>query len=229
MGPINVFSFKRFLHKQVSTRHLQLMLVLGLFSGQSLASGTTSNPVSMTTSSTATGSAAPSSSSSSSSLSASSLNALSSLASSLYQASSPAAGTLSAATNPYPIRTMIGNVYFRLMQHRKQLMIIPPLVRVLYQYRRPIVSAFQSFAGSAGSSLATKGAAGLGALAADTASSQTSAASGGLAAGASSNIPFYAPPPPMYGSASAGLLPHLMSPSNSYPAHPSLNFPAYSG
>lgn len=50
--------------------------------------------------------------------------------------------------NPYPFRTMIGNLMFRLRQHRTQMLLIPSVIRIVYQYRRPIVdglsTAYQS-------------------------------------------------------------------------------------
>ena len=50
--------------------------------------------------------------------------------------------------NPYPFRTMIGNLMFRLRQHRTQMLLIPSVIRIVYQYRRPIgdglSSAYQS-------------------------------------------------------------------------------------
>lgn len=58
----------------------------------------------------------------------------------------------STVPSKYPIRTVVGNLYFRLRKHRAPIMIIPPLLRIVYQYRHPIMggltSAFKSMVGA---------------------------------------------------------------------------------
>jgi len=54
------------------------------------------------------------------------------------------------AGNPYPIRTKIGNMFYRLRQHKTPIMVIPPLIRLMYQFRRPIINGVSSaFKGAA--------------------------------------------------------------------------------
>ncbi|KAH9409307.1 hypothetical protein TYRP_010310 [Tyrophagus putrescentiae] len=49
-----------------------------------------------------------------------------------------------SSANPYPIRTMIGNMVWRIRQHKTPLMVIPPVLRLLYQFRGPIMTGFNS-------------------------------------------------------------------------------------
>lgn len=56
----------------------------------------------------------------------------------------PSISTSSNIQNPYPFRTMIGNLMFRLRQHRTQMLVVPSLLRIIYQYRQPIVQGLSN-------------------------------------------------------------------------------------
>ena len=120
-----------------------------------------------------------------------------------------------SAVNPYPIRTMIGNMVFRLRQHKTPIMVIPPLIRMLYQFRRPLMAGFNSaikgISGSPG------GAAAAGAMAAKGASDLASAGSNPLSAAVAgpafgANPGFMFPGPMMSGLPGAFGPGGLMSP-----------------
>lgn len=132
-----------------------------------------------------------------------------------------AAGALAAggsmnANNPYPFRTMIGNLYYYIRQHRKPIILVPSMLRLIYQYRRPLMSAVQSL---------SKGAdVGGGALsAAESIAAPAFSLPGALsdsASAASSNVAMYMPPPP---GAFGNLLPGFSTMAAGQPAHSALS------
>lgn len=141
-------------------------------------------------------------------------------------------GASPSAVNPYPIRTMIGNMVFRLRQHKTPLMVIPPVLRLLYQFRGPLMSGFNSAfkgiggaggpVGSAAAGLAAKGASDLASAASSNFASSAgaaglSAAAGGAFGGA--GAPFMFPGPAAMGGV-GGALPGLFGPSGLSPMMP---------
>lgn len=121
-----------------------------------------------------------------------------------------ASGSLGATNgaNPYPVRTMIGNLYYYIRQHRKPIILVPSMLRIAYQYRRPLMKAIQSL--SKGADIGSAA----GSAAAQSIMSPTFSLPSALsnvmesAAAASSNVPMYAPPPP---GAFGNLIPNFAS------------------
>lgn len=138
-------------------------------------------------------------------------------------------GAAPSVTNPYPIRTMIGNMVFRIRQHKTPLMVIPPVLRLLYQFRGPILTGFNSAfkgigggpAGAAASAagLAAKGASDLASAASSNFASSAGGAGLGAAAGSAfgGGAPFMFPGPAAMGG---GALPGLFGPSGLSPMMP---------
>lgn len=64
----------------------------------------------------------------------------------------PSSNSNEPTMNLYPFRTKIGNLIFHLRQHRTQMLIIPSLLRLVYQYRKPILdgltTAYQALSSS---------------------------------------------------------------------------------
>lgn len=82
-------------------------------------------------------------------------------------------GAPSRVANPYPYRTMVGNLYFKLRQHSTPIMVIPPLLRLMYRFREPIMGGLNSVISKVPMALGSTGA--LGALAGAAAAGEPSA------------------------------------------------------
>lgn len=112
-----------------------------------------------------------------------------------------------SSANPYPIRTMIGNMVWRIRQHKTPLMVIPPVLRLLYQFRGPIMtgfnSAFKGIGGGGPAAAAVKGAADLASASSNLASSAVGGGAG--AAGFGAGAPLMFPGPASFGGGVPGL------------------------
>jgi hypothetical protein len=111
----------------------------------------------------------------------------------------------------YPVRTFLGNMYHRFRNNRTPLVLIPPLIRLAYQYGGPLLERMSSAFGLSGAAGQTAaGAAASGGIDSLVESAISGAMGGGGAAGAAGQavqglgqLPFAGLPPGMGGFGAA--------------------------